>query len=189
MTTRGTRGAVSQAPPSAGDRAAGSAPPRRSRDHAEGAVAGPDERLHLAADELRAWRAFLRSHAVVTRRLDAELSACAGLSLGDYDVLIQLAFADGRLRMHELADRVVLSRSGISRLVDRLVAAGYVRREHCAADARGAFAVLTDDGVERLRQATPAHLDGVRRSFLSHLRGGELSALADILERLDAPPA
>lgn len=148
----------------------------------------PDPRLHLREDELRVWRAFLRSHAVITRRLEAELSSGAGLSLADYDVLIQLAFADGRLRMHELADRVVLSRSGISRLIDRLATAGYVRREHCAADARGAFAVLTGAGAERLRQATPVHLNGVRRSFLSRLGPGELAHLAEVLERLDAPP-
>ncbi len=157
----------------------GAAAPRRATP--------PDPRLHLRADELRVWRAFLRSHAVITRRLEAELSSGAGLSLADYDVLIQLAFAGGRLRMHELADRVVLSRSGISRLIDRLVTAGYVRREHCAADARGAFAVLTEAGAERLRQATPVHLSGVRRSFLSRLGPGELAHLAEVLERLDAP--
>lgn len=181
-------GAVSPAP----DAGVGRPTPGAVRDAGEGDRASPrapaDPELHLRADELRAWRAFLRSHAVVTRQLEAELAACGSLSLADYDVLIQLAFADGRrLRMHELADRVVLSRSGISRLVDRLVASGYVLREHCAADARGAFAVLTDAGLERLREATPVHLRGVRRSFLARLRTDELVRLAELLERLDQP--
>ncbi len=145
-----------------------------------------DER-RLRPAELRAWRAFLQAHAVVLRRLEAELGAQAGLSLGHYDVLVQLASAeDHRLRMHELADRLLLSRSGMTRVVDRLEAEGLVQRVTCPSDARGAFAVLTPAGLERLRGATPAHLEGVRRHFAEALAPQELEALTALLERLVA---
>jgi DNA-binding MarR family transcriptional regulator len=148
--------------------------------------AGGGERS-LEPGELRAWRAFLEAHAVVTRRLEAELAAQANLPLAHYDVLVQLAFApEGRLRMHELAERVLLSRSGVTRLVDRLESEGLVRRATCASDARGAFASLTDAGLARLRDATPVHLDGVRRHFADLLRPAELDQLATLLERLAA---
>ncbi|MER3418594.1 MAG: MarR family transcriptional regulator, partial [Chloroflexota bacterium] len=106
----------------------------------------------LSADDPRlgAWRAFLEAHARLARRLDDELRAGHGISLAEYDALLQLARAPGRrLRMNQLADRVILSRSGITRLVDRLVAAGLVERTTCSTDARGAEAVLTEAGVER----------------------------------------
>ena len=141
----------------------------------------------LEPGELRAWHAFLEAHAVVTRRLEAELAAQANLPLAHYDVLVQLAFApEGRLRMHELAARVLLSRSGVTRLVDRLESEGLVRRATCASDARGAFASLTDAGLARLRDATPVHLDGVRRHFADLLRPAEIDQLATLLERLAA---
>ena len=141
----------------------------------------------LDPGEMRAWRAFLEAHAVVTRRLEAELAAQANLPLAHYDVLVQLAFApEGRLRMHELAAQVLLSRSGVTRLVDRLESEGLVRRATCASDARGAFASLTDAGLARLREATPVHLDGVRRHFADLLQPAELDQLATLLERLAA---
>lgn len=132
---------------------------------------------------LRAWIAFLRAHAAVTRRLETELTAERGLSLAEYDALLQLAVADGRrLRMGELADRVVLSRSGISRLVDRLAADGLAARRACPTDARGAWAELTEAGLERLRRAAPVHLRGVEEHFLAPMTEAEREALVHALE-------
>lgn len=133
---------------------------------------------------LGAWRAFLMSHSLVTRRLDDELRAERGISLAEYDALLQLALAPGRtLRMNQLAERVVLSRSGVTRLVDRLVADGLVSRTACPSDARGAMAVLTQRGVETLRGAARTHLRGVDRYFLAALTDDERAAL---LRALDA---
>ena len=139
----------------------------------------------LSADELAAWRAFLRAHAHLTRQLETELMADADLPLASYDVLVQLSEAPGRrLRMTDLADRVLLSRSGLTRLVDRLERTGLVARAKCPNDARGTFTVLTDVGYERLRQAAPAHLDGVREHMTRHLDAPELAALTDLLTKL-----
>jgi DNA-binding MarR family transcriptional regulator len=114
-----------------------------------------------------AWRSFLHAHARLTRRLDEELQAAHHLSLAEYDALVQLARTPGRrLRMSVLAERVLLSRSGITRLVDRLVADGMMERSACSTDARGAEATLTAAGLDRLRSASQTHLDGVRRYFL-----------------------
>lgn len=132
---------------------------------------------------LRAWVAFLQAHAALTRRLEAELRAERGLNLADYDALVQLAVADDRrLRMSELADRTVLSRSGVSRLVDRLVGDGLVVRRSCPTDARGAWAELTPAGLDRLRHAAPVHLRGVERHFLAPLTDDQREALADALD-------
>lgn len=140
--------------------------------------------------ELRAWRAFLASHALISRRLETELLERAGLPLAEYDVLVQLAYADDRrLRMHELADRVLLSRGGLTRLVDRLVSQGLVERAKCGLDARGAYAVLTTDGLERLRAASPCHLDGVRRYFSHQFDAAEQERLAELLERTERAAA
>jgi DNA-binding MarR family transcriptional regulator len=151
------------------------------------AVAGvPEALLASALDplELRTWRAFLSRHARVTRRLEADLIARNALPLAEFDVLFQLALADGwRLRMNELADRVLLSRAGITRLVDRLTADGLVSRVKCASDARGYFAVLTASGLGRLEAATPEHLAAVRRYFLKSFTAPELETLAELLER------
>src|SRR3954469_5144279 len=109
-----------------------------------------------------AWRTFLVAHARLTRRLDDELQAAHGLSLAEYDALLQIASAPNRrVRMNVLAERVILSRSGITRLVDRLEAAGSVERSACASDARGQEAVLTAPGLSRLRLAARTHLEGV----------------------------
>jgi DNA-binding MarR family transcriptional regulator len=134
--------------------------------------------------ESRAWRAFLLTHARVARRLEADLIARNDLPLAKFDVLFQLAHSDeGRLRMNELADRVLLSRAGITRLVDRLVADGLVGRVRCASDARGFYAVLTDSGMERLEAAVPGHRDSIRRFFLQRFDRSELELLAGLLER------
>jgi DNA-binding MarR family transcriptional regulator len=146
----------------------------------------PQAILAAALDplEVRAWRAFLETHARVARRLEADLIARNDLPLAEFDVLFQLALADGhRLRMNELADRVLLSRAGITRLVDRLVADGLVGRVKCASDARGFFAVLTGQGMARLEEATPDHLESVRRYFLERFSKSELELLAGLLER------
>jgi DNA-binding MarR family transcriptional regulator len=131
------------------------------------------------------WRAFLRAHALLSRRLDDELRAEHGISLAEYDALVQLASAPGRrLRMNQLADRVLLSRSGITRLVDRLVADEFVCRTQCSSDARGAEAVLTEAGMDRLRTASPTHLRGVERYFLAPLSAQQLTALGRSLGTL-----
>jgi DNA-binding MarR family transcriptional regulator len=130
------------------------------------------------------WRAFLRTHSRVARRLEADLMASSDLPLAEFDVLFQLALSPGyRLRMNELADQVLLSRAGITRLVDRLVADGLVARLKCASDARGAYAVMTDRGRTRLDQARPGHMDGVRRYFLASFSRSELATLAELLAR------
>jgi DNA-binding MarR family transcriptional regulator len=132
-----------------------------------------------------AWRSFLQAHARVTRRLDEELQAAHGLSLAEYDALLQIAHSPGRrVRMNVLANRVLLSRSGITRLVDRLEADGSVDRMACSTDARGQEAMLTPAGLDRLRAAADTHLDGVRRYFLERLDGPDLDAIEQSLGRV-----
>jgi DNA-binding MarR family transcriptional regulator len=138
----------------------------------------------LDAVEQKAWRSFLVAHARVARRLEADLLAKSRMPLAEFDVLMQLSLAEGRrLRMNELADRVVLSRAGITRLVDRLVADGLVGRVKCASDARGAYAVLTEPGQARLDEARPGHFEAVRRYFLQSFAKPELETLGGMLER------
>ena len=147
------------------------------------APSSPDPEEDLDELERRAWRAFLVVHARVARRLEADLLARNDLPLAEFDVLFQLNLADGdRLRMNELADRVVLSRAGITRLVDRLVADGLVARLRCADDARGTYAVLTDLGRDRLSEARPGHFAAVRRYFLAAFARPELETLSALLE-------
>jgi DNA-binding MarR family transcriptional regulator len=139
----------------------------------------------LDEEELGAWRGLLTAHAQITRALDADLTAAHGLSLSSYEVLLFLADApDGRLRMSELADSVLLSRSGLTRLVDRLVRDGLIERVRCDADARGWFAQITPAGRELFAVARRTHLDGVRARFLESYSRGELRQLAAFWERL-----
>ena len=144
----------------------------------------------LSTDELLAWRAFLRAHATVTRRLEAELLAEHDLPLASYDVLVQLSEAPQQaLRMTELAERVLLSRSGLTRLVDRLERDGLVARRSCPSDARGTLAVLTGAGLERLRHAWPTHLRGVVEHVTGRFNADEIDQLAELLGKLvDAEP-
>jgi DNA-binding MarR family transcriptional regulator len=122
------------------------------------------------------------------RRLEAELEADGQVSLADLDVLIQLAHADSRkLRMSELADTVLLSRSGMTRRIDRLEAAGLVRRHECAADRRGAYAGITEAGLERLHRARPTHQRGIEEHFVSRLDDAELRAIREALTKLIPP--
>jgi DNA-binding MarR family transcriptional regulator len=134
--------------------------------------------------ELGAWRGFLRVHTALVRELDAELEEAHQLPLSSYDVLIYLQSAPGkRLRMAELADSVLLSRSGVTRLVDRLVREGLIVRDTCESDGRGSFAVLTEDGEQLLARARPTHLAGVRERFLRHFSEDDLRTLAGYWER------
>jgi DNA-binding MarR family transcriptional regulator len=122
---------------------------------------------------------------VLVKALDAELQAEHGLPLSSYEVLITLRTAPAkRLRMAELADRVILSRSAMTRLVDRLEREGLLERDKCSSDARGFFAVLTPKGEELLASARPTHLDGVRDRFLTHFGQEELTTLARWWDRL-----
>ena len=153
-------------------------------DRAPALLPAIDPGQELDPLEHRAWRAYLHKHALVTRLLEADLTARSDLPLAEFDVLFQLALSEGqRLRMNELADRVLLSRAGITRLVDRLVADGLVVRLKCASDARGAYAALTDQGRTRLEGARPAHLAAVKRYFIGTFSRAELETLAGLMER------
>jgi DNA-binding MarR family transcriptional regulator len=139
----------------------------------------------LTPGELGAWRGMLRVHAALLRTLDAELDAAHDLPLTSYDVLIYLKDAPGkRLRMAELADSVLLSRSGVTRLVDRLEREGLLVRDTCVDDGRGLYAVLTAQGEALLERARPTHLEGVRERFLRHFSEAELETLAGFWERV-----
>ena len=143
----------------------------------------------LTAPEQAAWRSFLRAHATLVRRLEGELLAEHDLPLPSYDVLVQLSEAPGRrLRMTELADRVLLSRSGLTRLVDRLARDGLVERQACPDDARGTLAVLTDAGLDRLRTAWPTHLRGVA-AHLGRLSPAEVQQLTVLMAKLVPEPS
>jgi DNA-binding MarR family transcriptional regulator len=131
-----------------------------------------------------AWTTFLQAHASVIRRLETELESETGMSIADYDVLATLARAGRTLRMSDLAERVLLSRSGMTRRVDRLETAGLVERRECATDRRGAFAHLTDSGVLRLQQVGPIHQRGIERHFTSRLEPAELERLHSALSKV-----
>ena len=146
------------------------------------------EDARLSPVELGAWRGMLRVHAALVKQLDAELTAAHKLPLSSYDVLVNLESAPGRkLRMAELAQGVLLSRSGTTRLVDRLERDGLLVRDACDTDGRGCFAVLTAKGEELLSRARATHLDGVRRRFLSHYDAPELERMAGWWQRLLGP--
>lgn len=139
----------------------------------------------LAPEELGAWRGLLRVHSALVKALDAELLAAHALPLTSYEVLINLQAAPGRRRrMAELADGVLLSRSGMTRLVDRLERDGLLERDACTDDGRGTYAVLTDKGQALLAEARRTHLDGVRERFLRHFEENELRTLAGLWERV-----
>jgi DNA-binding MarR family transcriptional regulator len=152
---------------------------------AEPSTDAPSDRSVPTRHQLAAWRSFLRAHATITRTLESELVADQDLSLAAYDVLVQLAEApQRRLRMTELADAVLLSRSGVTRLVDRMERAGLVSRCRVESDGRGVAAELTDAGLSRLRVASRVHLAGVVRHFAARLDDADLAALERITRRL-----
>lgn len=139
----------------------------------------------LEPEQLAAWRGLLRVYSTLVKELDAELMSAHHLPLTSYEVLINLQAAPGRRRrMAELADGVLLSRSGTTRLVDRLERAGLLTRDTCCSDGRGCFAVLTDAGEALLTVARATHLDGVRDRFLAHLDPSELRVMAGWWDRI-----
>ena len=141
----------------------------------------------LSAQELRAWRGMLRAHAALAKALDAQLEAAHGLQLSSYEVLMYLADADDeRMRMCDLASSILLSRSGLTRLVDRLAREGLIERVACHDDARGQFAKLTPAGREKLDAARVTHLDGVRALFLERFSVEELELLGNAWDRIIA---
>ena len=132
---------------------------------------------------LAPWRSFLLAHARVSRRLDEELRAEHDVSFAEYDALLTIATAPARrIRMRHLADQVLLSKSGVTRLIDRLVADGLVERDTCVTDARGAEAVLTEAGLHRLRAASSTHLRGISDHFLDVLDAGQLAEVGRAME-------
>jgi DNA-binding MarR family transcriptional regulator len=146
----------------------------------------PDAAPLTARDpRLAPWRAFVRAQAHVNRRLDEDLRAEHGLSLQEYVALLILVEApDRRLRMGRLAEGLNLSKSGATRLIDRLVADGLVERVSCPSDARGAEAALTPAGVDRLRTAAPTHLRGIGEYFLAAIESSELTVVERSMRRV-----
>ena len=139
---------------------------------------------------MEAWHGFLRTHAALVRELDMEMQEEHGLSLTQYEVLLLLARSDdGSVRMSDLADGALLSLSGLSRLVDRLVAMGLVERTQCPSDRRSSLACLTTAGRKRFREARPTHHEGVRRLFADRLPDDAIAALNAAWAALDGPPA
>jgi DNA-binding MarR family transcriptional regulator len=158
------------------------------KDSPPGDVAGLFGRLVEASLPGRrgepAWRALLQAHATLTRQLDTDLRENTGLRLADFDVLAQLAAADGELRMTVLAARTLLSRSGLTRRVARLVDEGLLRRENAADDGRGVVVALTAAGRARLTQTVPVHLRGVSKLFVERLNDQELAVLETALRKV-----
>ena len=133
---------------------------------------------------LEAWASLLQAHATLMRRLETDLAKETGLALADFDVLAQLANAGGELRMTDLAARALISRSGMTRRVARLVEEGLVRRANASGDARGVVVALTAAGVARLAETAPVHLRGVSELFVAQLDERELAALKSALDKV-----
>lgn len=134
---------------------------------------------------MRAWRAFIETAITLLATLDNELQAAHGLSAGDYEVLVNLSEApEHSMRMADLAGRLHLSPSGITRRIDGLVRAGLVERQRCENDRRGSYAVLTKVGMQTMRRAAPTHVRGVREHFIDKLGEDQLEALADALSKV-----
>lgn len=148
---------------------------------------------HATATDARlaAWDLFLEAQGTLLCRLERELHTECGLPLTWYTVLLRLGDApDRRLRMQELVGSLMLTKSGITRLVDRMAAAGLIARTTCPSDRRGAFASLTDAGSATLQRATPIHRRGIQQHFGNQLTDDELRALTRVLTKLmaSAPP-
>jgi DNA-binding MarR family transcriptional regulator len=135
--------------------------------------------------QLEAWVAFIRSHAAITRQLSADLLAAHGLTVSDYEVLFHLEQAeDNMMRRVDLAEGVVLTASGITRLLDGLERAGYVEKATCDSDARVSYAKLTEAGRAKLEEASETHLAGIEELFTSRFSEADLATLAELLSRL-----
>jgi len=140
---------------------------------------------HLSKKHLAAWRTFLKAHASIIDLIERDLVAAKRPPLSTYDVLIELYEApEHRLRMHELAERVVLSRSGLTRLVDRLETEGLLTRDRCGTDRRGAYAVITRQGIEALQQTWPIYAKGIYEYFAQWLTLDEAQILESAFERI-----
>ena len=140
---------------------------------------------HLSEQHLAAWRTFLKAHAMIIDLIEHDLVAAKRPPLSTYDVLIELYEApEHRLRMHELAERVVLSRSGLTRLVDRLEKEGLLTRDRCGTDRRGAYAVITGQGIEALQQTWPIYAKGIAQYFAQWLTLEEAQLLESAFERI-----
>src|SRR5947207_5990093 len=131
-----------------------------------------------------AWRSLLRAHATLRGRLDTDLERETGLALADFDVLAQLAEAHGQLRMTDLADRALISRSGMSRRVARLADEGLVRRDRAGTDGRGVIVALTEVGIARLAETAPVHARGISKLFVAQLDDQELALLERVLSKV-----
>lgn len=138
----------------------------------------------LTDEQLDAWRAFLRAQSELIKTLDRELQEEQGFPITVFDVLAQLTGAGGRLRMSELADAVLLSRSGVTRLVDRMERDGLVKREHCPTDRRAMYATITPAGKRTFAKSRRVHLRGVAEHFARHLSDDETKTLAAALGRM-----
>jgi DNA-binding MarR family transcriptional regulator len=139
----------------------------------------------LTKEQLAAWRAFLEAHAIVVRVLEREMQEEQGLPLTWYEVLVHLSEAPGcRLRPQALAQSVLLTRSGITRLVDRMVTAGLVKREPYSGDRRGSYVVMTEEGKGALQRAAPGHSRGVGEHFIRHLTAEEIRVLESVFARV-----
>jgi DNA-binding MarR family transcriptional regulator len=139
----------------------------------------------LSEPGVRAWTRFLRAHAALTRELSTRLETHHGLTLSDYDVLIQLYHApEHKMRRVDLARQVLLTASGITRLLDGLEAGALVEKERCASDARVTYAVLTARGVRKCEEASASHLADVEELFAGNFDSAERASLADLLGRL-----
>ena len=135
--------------------------------------------------QLDSWIAFLRSHSAITRELSAQLQREHGLTLNDYEVLLHLSHAEGgMMRRVDLAQNVLLTASGITRLLEGLERAGYVCKETCQSDARVSYAKLTETGEQKLREAAVTHHRGIEEQFLGRYSDSELATLAELLSRL-----
>jgi DNA-binding MarR family transcriptional regulator len=147
-----------------------------------------EEWLKFSPQQRAAWSGFIRAHSSIVNELDAELQAAHGLPLSSFDVLVQLSLApNGRMQMSELAEAVHLSRSGLTRMVDRLERQGLLERHKGERDPRQVFACITKAGLERLAETTPTHLAGVRRMFLERLSQPQVKQLAVIWNQLMQP--
>ncbi|HWP03301.1 MAG TPA: MarR family transcriptional regulator [Gemmatimonadaceae bacterium] len=145
-------------------------------------------REHITPAQLTTWRLFITAHATLIEQIDRELAAAGCVPLHWYDVLVELYEApDRRLRMAELARRVVLSRSSLTHLADRLEREGLLRRARVDTDRRGAYAVLSEQGEQALRRAWPIYARGIVQHFIRHLTDEELQSLTDIFQRLLMP--
>ena len=136
-------------------------------------------------EQLAGWVSFLRAHSAITRELSAQLQREHGLTLNDYEVLLHLSHAEnGMLRRVDLAQSVLLTASGITRLLEGLERSGFVCKRTCESDARVSYAMLTEEGAAKLRAAAVTHLRGIDELFVGRYSGSELATLAELLSRL-----